>query len=77
MAKINGIFNNIITKIKNGKYVLEIKNDFLSGEKIGYGKSYFEFHKSGFFYDIITEKTFILSLKNLEKEVIKYEIENK
>jgi hypothetical protein len=64
-------------KIPNGKFVLEVGKDFLSGVKYGYGKSFFKFNKYEFSYDIITEKAFILFLKRLEKEVLKNESENK
>jgi len=75
--KMNGTFNNLIAKTQKGKYLLEIGNDFLSGDKFGYGESFFEFYESAFVYDIITEKSFILFLKQLEKEVIKNESKNK
>ena len=71
MAKINGVFNNIIVKLPNGRYILEAGNDFLAGVKYGYGKCFLEFYKYEFSAEIISRKAFLLFLKKLEKEVIK------
>ena len=78
MAKINPAINDIVLEIHKGKFRLEINKHFLSGEKFGSGKSFFEFYPPHFLYNLISEKTFLAFLKKLGKEVIKNnEIENK
>jgi hypothetical protein len=77
MAKINGIFNNIITKTQNGKYIIEIGNNFILGKRYGHGKSLFVFVNYSFSFNIHSPQSFIYFLKRLEKEVIKYENESR